>query len=82
MITTKQINKKYFSDNIETLFDYDKAILGVDLATKKVSYSISKMIEVFMDDVEKSSSFDEAVTRIKCVVKNCSNQYNFVDDIF
>jgi hypothetical protein len=82
MITTEQINKKYFSDNIKTLNHYDKAIIGVDVTIKKVCYSITKMIDLYMEEIEPISTFDEAVLNVKSLVRECGTDFIFVDDIF
>jgi hypothetical protein len=85
MITKSQIKEKYFTDDIPVLmgsdFSYDSAILGIDLQTKKACYSITKMIELFMEN-DISKEFDYAVSHIRNIVKNCSDEYIFVDDIF
>jgi len=79
-ITTIDIQKKYFGETIKTLNDYDEAILGVDLESKQVCYSITTMIDIFM--ANGLYSFDNAVKYIKTMVSNLSNDYKFVDDIF
>ena len=79
-ITKTQIDQKYFGVKVHTLVDYDEAILGVDLATKKVCYSITKLIDVVM--ANDSKTFDDAVKYVKAIVQNCSDDYTFIDDIF
>jgi hypothetical protein len=79
-ITKTQIDQKYFGVKIQTLVDYDEAILGVDLATKKVCYSITKLIDITMA-LEKRT-FEDAVKYVKAIVQNCSDDYTFIDDIF
>ena len=79
-ITTTDIQKKYFGETIKTLNDYDEAILGVDLESKQVCYSITTMIDIFM--ANGLYSFDDAVKYIKTMVSNCSDNYKFIDDIF
>ena len=85
MITKVQIKEKYFTDDIPVLmgmdFNYDSAILGIDLQTKKACYSITKMIDLFMKN-DISKDFDYAVSNVREIVKNCSDEYIFVDDIF
>jgi hypothetical protein len=84
-ITRVQIKEKYFTDDIPVLmgsdFNYDSAILGIDLKRKKACYSISKMIEIFMDN-DTSKEFDFAVSNVRAIVKDFSDDYTFVDDIF
>lgn len=85
MITKAQIKQKYFTNDIPVLmgydFSYDSAILGIDLQTKKACYSITKMIELFMEN-DNTKEFDIAVSHIRNIVKHSSDEYIFVDDIF
>ena len=79
-ITKTQIDQKYFFAKISTLHDYDEAILGVDLATKKVCYSITKLIDVYMANYSKT--FEDAVIYVKAIIQSSSDEFVFIDDIF
>jgi hypothetical protein len=46
MITQKKINDKYFDEKINVMQGFDKAILGIENESHKVSYSYTKLIEV------------------------------------
>lgn len=80
MITQEQINDKYFNKTMEFIDDYDNAIVGIDSVDSKVCYSISKLIEISM---ENGKTFDEAVNEVRYeIVDAKSMQFVFVDDIF
>jgi hypothetical protein len=80
MITQEQINDKYFDKKMEFIDGYDNAIVGIDSVDSKVCYSISKLIEISM---ENGKSFDEAVNEVRYeIVDAKSMQFVFVDDIF
>jgi hypothetical protein len=80
MITQEQINDKYFDKKMEFIDGYDNAIVGIDSVDSKVCYSISKLIEISM---ENGKTFDEAVNEVRYeIVDAKSMQFVFVDDIF
>lgn len=80
MITQKKINDKYFNKKIGFIDGYDNAIIGIDSVDSKVCYSISKLIEISM---ENGKTFDEAVNEVRYeIVDAKSMQFIFVDDIF
>ena len=82
MITQEQINDKpiYFDKKMEFIDGYDNAIVGVNMTDSKVCYSISKLIDISM---ENGKTFDEAVNEVRYeIVDAKSMQFIFVDDIF
>ena len=50
MITQKKINDKYFDKEINVMQGFDKAILGIENESNKISYSLVKLIEVCIKD--------------------------------
>ncbi len=80
MITQKKINDKYFDKEINVMQGFDKAILGIENESNKISYSLVKLIEVCIKD---GKSFEEAVNFVRYnIIPNNKNQFIFIDDFF
>ena len=80
MITQKQIIDKYSDDKIVFLDGFDNAIVGVDTIDSKVCYSLTKLIDISM---ENGKTFDEAVFEVRYEIVDAeSMKFIFVDDIF
>jgi hypothetical protein len=80
MITQKKINDKYFEKEINVMQGFDKAILGIENESNKVSYSFTKLIEVC---IQNGKTFDEAVNFVRYdIIEEKKNQFIFIDDIF
>jgi hypothetical protein len=80
MITQKKINDKYFDKEINVMQGFDKAILGIENESNKISYSLVKLIEVCIKD---GKSFEQAVNFVRYnIIPNNKNQFIFIDDFF
>ena len=80
MITQKKINDKYFDKGINVMQGFDKAILGIENESNKISYSLVKLIEVCIKD---GKSFEQAVNFVRYnIIPNNKNQFIFIDDFF
>ena len=80
MITQKKINDKYFDEKINVMQGFDKAILGIENESNKISYSLVKLIEVCIKD---GKSFEQAVNFVRYnIIPNNKNQFIFIDDFF
>jgi len=79
MITKTDVSNKYFDKkNIEFLNGYDDAIIGVEMKSERVCYSVEKLIDVSM---ENGKSFDDAVNHVRFNLIT-DDRFVFVDDIF
>lgn len=80
MITQNKINDKYFDKEINVMQGFDKAILGIENESNKISYSLVKLIEVCIKD---GKSFEQAVNFVRYnIIPNNKNQFIFIDDFF
>jgi hypothetical protein len=79
MITSKQITNKYFEkQNIEFIKGYDDAIVGVEMKSQKICYSVEKLIDISM---ENGKSFDDAVNHVRYNLIT-DDRFIYIDDVF
>ena len=85
MITRNKISDKYFDNNLTNvvfLDGYDDAIIGVVSVPVRICYSISKLLEISMND---GMDWESAVNHVRYnIVEHYidDNSPIFVDDIF
>jgi hypothetical protein len=78
-ITEEIIKTKYFNKkNIDFITGHENAIVGIELNSNKVCYSVEKLIDISM---ENGKSFDDAVNHVRYNLIT-DERFFFVDDIF